>query len=236
MSAREDVLARVREAIAPAGAAIPPSPPIPRAYRVRTDDGLETFVARLHHYEAATRRVADGELDAAVRAVLAERGVRRVVAPDGVPESWLEGSEALRDTPPLDPPALDGADGVITTCAVAIAQTGTIVLDGGGGMGRRVLSLVPDYHLCVVRAEQIVGSVPEAIAKLDPTRALTFVSGPSATVDIEMVRVRGVHGPRRLEVVIAEGRPPVCYGDTTRTSTENSLRKRGQISPGGQFT
>jgi L-lactate dehydrogenase complex protein LldG len=127
-----------------------------------------------------------------------------VVAPDGVPGSWLEGVEALRDAPPLDPQALDGADGVITTCAVAIAQTGTIVLDGGEGMGRRVLSLVPDYHLCVVRAQRIVGSVPEAIAKLDPTRALTFVSGPSATVDIEMVRVRGVHGPRRLEVVIAE--------------------------------
>jgi L-lactate dehydrogenase complex protein LldG len=201
MSAREDVLARVRAAIAPAGAA---APPIPREYRTQTDDGLEAFVARLHHYEAATRRVAEGELDATVRAALGERGVRRVVAPDGVPEPWLEGIEPLRDMPPLDPRALDGADGVITACAVAIAQTGTIVLDGGAGMGRRILSLVPDYHLCVVRAEQIVGSLPEAIAKLDPSRALTFISGPSATVDIEMVRVRGVHGPRRLEVVIAE--------------------------------
>ena len=93
---------------------------------------------------------------------------------------------------------------MITTCTVAIAQSGTIVLDGGPGMGRRILSLVPDYHLCVVRAEQIVGSLPEALEKLEPTRPLTFVSGPSATVDIEMVRVRGVHGPRRLEVIVAE--------------------------------
>ena len=93
---------------------------------------------------------------------------------------------------------------MITTCTVAIAQSGTIVLDGGPGMGRRILSLVPDYHLCVVRADQLVGSLPEAIGKLEPTRPLTFISGPSATVDIEMVRVRGVHGPRRLEVIVAE--------------------------------
>jgi L-lactate dehydrogenase complex protein LldG len=201
MSAREDVLARVRDAIAPAGAG---ALRVPREYRTQTDDGLDTFVARLRDYDAATRRVAAGEVDATVRAALGERGVLRMVAPEGLPESWLEGIERLRDTPPLDPRTLDGADGVITTCAVAIAQTGTIVLDGGAGMGRRILSLVPDYHLCVVRAEQIVGSLPEAIAKLDPSRALTFISGPSATVDIEMVRVRGVHGPRRLEVVIAE--------------------------------
>lgn len=100
------------------------------------------------------------------------------------------------------PRTLDAADGVISTCAVAIAQTGTIVLDGSAGMGRRVLSLVPDYHLCVVRADQLVGSVPEALARLEATRPLTFISGPSATVDIEMVRVGGVHGPRRLEVIV----------------------------------
>ncbi len=123
-----------------------------------------------------------------------------LVVPGGVPEAWLEQVQTLSDTPALEPHALDRADGVITTCAVAIAQTGTIVLDGGAGMGR----LIPDYHLCVVRADQLVSSVPEAMAKLDATRPLTFISGPSATVDIEMVRVGGVHGPRRLEVIVAE--------------------------------
>jgi L-lactate dehydrogenase complex protein LldG len=201
VSAREDVLARIRSAISPVAQA---APEIPREYRLHTDDGIETFIARLRHYEARTRRVGEDQLAASVRAALGDSGARRVVAPDGIPEAWLEGIEPLRDTPPLDPHALDQSDGVITTCAVAIAETGTFVLDGGAGMGRRILTLVPDYHLCVVRAGQIVGSVPEAIAKLDPVRPLTFVSGPSATVDIELVRVGGVHGPRRLEVIIAE--------------------------------
>lgn len=204
MSARDEVLARVRQAIAPAIPATAPDRKVPRDYRTHTDDGIDTFIERLHHYEARTQRVAAGDLETAVRATLADRGVRRVVVPDGIPEAWLENVEPLTDTPPLDPHALDAADGVITTCALAIAQTGTIVLDGSAGMGRRALSLIPDYHLCVVRAEQIVGSVPEAIAKLDATRPLTFISGPSATVDIEMVRVGGVHGPRRLEVIIAD--------------------------------
>ena len=200
MSAREEVLALIRAAIATAG---DPAHEVPRDYLTHTGDGIETFIERLHHYGALTRRVPEGELDAGVRAALRDRGVRRVVAPDGVPEAWLEEVEPLRDTPPLDPHTLDGSDGVISACAVAIAQTGTIVLDGSAGMGRRILSLVPDYHLCVVRTEQIVSSVPEAIARLDPIRPLTFISGPSATVDIEMVRVGGVHGPRRLEVIIA---------------------------------
>ncbi len=205
MSARDEILARVREAIAPAPApATVVDQQVPRDYRTHADDGIDTFIERLHHYEALTQRIAAGKLESAVRATLAERGVRRVIAPNGIPEGWLKNVEALGDAPPLDPHALDGADGVITTCAVAIAQTGTIVLDGSGGMGRRALSLVPDYHLCVVRADRIVASVPEAIVKLDSTRPLTFISGPSATVDIEMVRVGGVHGPRRLEVIIAE--------------------------------
>jgi L-lactate dehydrogenase complex protein LldG len=199
--AREEVLQRVRDAIGPAAGA---DRQIPREYRMRTDDGLDTLVERLHHYDATTRRLAQAELGAGVRAALQERGVRRLVAPAGVPESWLEGIEPLRDDPPLDPAALDASDGVISTCAVAIAQTGTIVLDGSAGMGRRVLSLVPDYHLCVIRADQVVGSLPEALARLDPLRPLTFVSGPSATVDIEMVRVAGVHGPRTLEVILVE--------------------------------
>ncbi len=198
MSARDEILGRVRSAIRDA------EPPcnIAREYRTATDDGLQTFFDRLAHYEAKTHQVAEHDLDQAVRELL---GDGKIVAPAGIPDAWV--ANPLTDEPPLDPHDLDASDGVITTCALAIAQTGTIVLDGGPGMGRRALTLVPDYHLCVVRQEQIVSSVPEAITQLqtDPTRPLTFISGPSATVDIEMVRVRGVHGPRRLEVIVVTG-------------------------------
>jgi L-lactate dehydrogenase complex protein LldG len=201
VSARDEVLARVRSAIAAAPAL---AQEVPRNYLTRSDDGIDTFIDRLYHYQAQTHRTVTSRLDQTVRSILDERSVRRIAVPDGIPDGWIDHLEPLRDDPPLDAQTLDEADGVITTCAVAIAQSGTIILDGGPGMGRRILTLVPDYYLCVVRADQLVGSLPEAIAKLEPTRPLTFVSGPSATVDIEMVRVRGVHGPRRLEVVIAE--------------------------------
>jgi L-lactate dehydrogenase complex protein LldG len=195
MSAREEILNRVRAAIRDPQ----PDLDIPRDYRTATEDGLETFLDRLAHYEAATHVVDPADLDRQISEML---DGKRIVTPAGIPDAWVQ--NALPDDPPLHPHQLDAADGVITTCAVAIAQTGTIVLDGGPGMGRRALTLVPDYHLCVVREDQIVSCVPEAIAKLgnDPTRPLTFISGPSATVDIEMVRVRGVHGPRRLEVIV----------------------------------
>ncbi len=200
MSAREEVLARVRAAIAQGDS---DAPAVPREYRMRSDEGIDTFVERLEDYGAGVRRVPARSLAAAVRAALAAQGVRRLVVPDGIPDAWVRDAEAVRDAPPLDPHALDQSDGVVSTCAVAIAQTGTIVLDGSSGMGRRVLTLVPDYHLCVVRADQVVGSIAEALAKLEPRRPLTFISGPSATVDIEMVRVQGVHGPRRLDVIVA---------------------------------
>ncbi|HWF34381.1 MAG TPA: LUD domain-containing protein [Solirubrobacteraceae bacterium] len=200
-AARAEILARVRAAIAPTGSS---APEVPRGYRTRTDDGLETFIDRLHHYGAHTERVGERHLAAAVRDTLELRGVRRLVVPDGIPEEWTGRVEPLTDEPPLDFEMLDLSNGAITTCAVAIAQTGTIVLDGSAGMGRRALSLVPDYLLCIVRAGQIVSSVPEAIARLDPVRPLTFISGPSATVDIEMVRIAGVHGPRRLDVIVVD--------------------------------
>jgi L-lactate dehydrogenase complex protein LldG len=199
MSARDVILARVKAALGPA-TAHPPAE-IPRDYRQATDDDLDTFLDRLAHYDATTHVVAEAELAGVVSAMLHGR---RVVAPGGIPDGWLTGVDALSDDPPLHARALDASDGVVTTCALAIAQTGTIVLDGGPGMGRRALTLLPDYHLCVVQQDQLVSSVPEAIRALNenPIRPLTFVSGPSATVDIEMTRVRGVHGPRRLEVIV----------------------------------
>jgi L-lactate dehydrogenase complex protein LldG len=137
--------------------------------------------------------------------------VERLVVPPYLPREWIpEGVETLRDAaqPRLTKEELDGSDGVLTGCALGIAQTGTIILDSGRAQGRRALTLLPDYHLCVVREDQIVGLVPEAFAELQETvknegRAITFISGPSATSDIELDRVEGVHGPRTLEVLIA---------------------------------
>jgi L-lactate dehydrogenase complex protein LldG len=141
-----------------------------------------------------------------VAEALAGREARRVAAPSGIPDEWLGKAEPVRDDPALGPAELDALDGVVTGCAVAIAETGTIVLDAGPDQGRRALTLVPDYHLCVVRRDQIVRTVPEALERLDPARPLTWISGPSATSDIELNRVEGVHGPRTLEVLITGAR------------------------------
>jgi L-lactate dehydrogenase complex protein LldG len=139
--------------------------------------------------------------------VLDARRASRVVVPAGVPDAWLGEAPVARvaDEPPLSHQDLDRLDGVITGCAVAIAETGTIVLDAGPGQGRRALSLLPDLHVCVVLAGQVVGSVPEALARLVPTRPQTWISGPSATSDIELQRVEGVHGPRVLDVILVDG-------------------------------
>jgi L-lactate dehydrogenase complex protein LldG len=200
MSSRDEILTRVRTAIAGAT----PTQPAPRNYRTTTTDDLDTFLVRLAHYDATTHVVDPADVDATIKAAL--EGRKRIIVPD----AWTTALEdPVADDPPLTHEQLDAADGVLTTCALAIAQTGTIVLDGGPGMGRRALTLLPDYHLCVVRHEQIVTSVPEAIATLQdhPTRPITFISGPSATVDIEMTRVRGVHGPRNLEVIVVRTPP-----------------------------
>jgi len=135
------------------------------------------------------------------------RGARRIVAPSGLGLTGLPAGTEVIAGDGLSPAALDGVDGVITGAAVAIAETGTIVLDGSPDQGRRALSLVPDYHLCLVRAEQVVGLVPEAMARLDPGGPLTWISGPSATSDIELDRVQGVHGPRTLDVILVEPEP-----------------------------
>jgi L-lactate dehydrogenase complex protein LldG len=137
-----------------------------------------------------------------VAPVLARLATGRVVVPAGFPHDWLGGISVVRDVPPLSAAELDGLDGVMTTCVLAIAETGTIVLDSGPGQGRRALSLVPDHHVVVVSAHQVVGTVPQGVARLDPRRPQTWISGPSATSDIELQRVEGVHGPRRLDVVL----------------------------------
>jgi L-lactate dehydrogenase complex protein LldG len=138
----------------------------------------------------------------AVAEALAQRGARRVVVPPGLDLAGLPADIEAVAGDGLSPAELDAVDGVITGAAVAIAETGTIVLDGSPDQGRRALSLVPDYHLCLLRADQVVGLVPEALPRLDPSRPLTWISGPSATSDIELDRVQGVHGPRTLEVIL----------------------------------
>ncbi len=219
MSARDDVLTRVRAALGPdhVGPSDPP-PAVPRGYRRHDDRApgdpglLDLLVDRLEDYRALVHRCAGGDVGDVVAAALRARGARHLVVPVGVPEGWTRPAVArgvvLRpDSPTLDVATLDDSGSVLTGCAVAVADTGTIVLDGAPDQGRRALTLVPDHHLCVVRADQVVGLVPEAVARLDPTRPLTWVSGPSATSDIELERVEGVHGPRTLEVVLVDPAP-----------------------------
>jgi L-lactate dehydrogenase complex protein LldG len=217
VSAREEVLARIAAALGPdrgpAGtdeATGPDEAPPAPAYRTQGKRGsaelLDLLAERLIDYRAAVRRAAPADLATAVAAALTERRARRVVVPPGLDLPGLPpGVEAVTDDS-LSAPDLDGFDGVITAAAVAIAETGTIVLDGSPGQGRRAITLVPDYHLCLVRADQVVELVPEAIARLAPhaDRPLTWISGPSATSDIELSRVEGVHGPRTLEVILIE--------------------------------
>jgi len=189
---------------------------VERGYRHEEDASreeiVEHFAKRAAEYEATVCRVSTDKLPAAIEEALARRGVKRLVVPPYLPKEWVpDGVEALRDAarPRLTNEELDGSDGVLTGCALGIAQTGTIVLDSGRAQGRRALTLLPDYHLCVVKEDQIVGLVPQAFVKLEETvngegRAITFISGPSATSDIELDRVEGVHGPRTLEVFIAD--------------------------------
>ncbi|WP_238449278.1 LUD domain-containing protein [Micromonospora sp. 4G55] len=195
MNARDDILARLRAALVDAPAPVD----VPRHYRrvAESVELIELFVDRLVDYRA----VVHHGLDALARLLA---GLDRLAVPDDIPGHWLTGfaGRVRRDTPPLSPAELDGMDAVLTGCAVAVADTGTIVLDAGPTQGRRVLTLVPDRHICVVRTGQIVGLLPEAVARLDPRAPQTWISGPSATSDIELNRVEGVHGPRRLDVVL----------------------------------
>jgi L-lactate dehydrogenase complex protein LldG len=190
-AAKADILAAVRGALGPS----PAVPEVPRGYRVAgsLQPDVDLFAERIAEYRATVHRVSA----AGLQAKLAELARGRTGIPPGFAFDGIEDRE-------LSVAELDALDSVITGCALAIADTGTIVLDGGAESGRRALTLVPDHHICVVRADQVVASVPDAIAALDATAPLTFVSGPSATSDIELDRVEGVHGPRELDVVIVD--------------------------------
>lgn len=215
-SARDEILARVRAATtrSPTAPGTPPSqPPASRDYR-RSDERpreelVELFCERVGDYRAEVQRVAAQRLRDAVALAAAHHGAQRFVIPAGLPDPWRPAGLALISDDALTPRQLDGLDGVITGCTVAMAETGTIALTGAPHEGRRLLSLVPDLHICIVDAAQITGGVPEAITRLaaivgDERRPVTLISGPSATSDIELQRVEGVHGPRRLVVLVIE--------------------------------
>jgi len=205
-TAREEVLARIRTALSDVRDEAPDPGPLYRTRgELRGEPLLDLLAERLADYRATVRRTSPAGLGAAIAAALAERGARRVVVPEGLDLPPLPDVEIVTDHG-LSPQDLDALDGVITGASVAIAETGTIVLDGSPDQGRRAITLVPDYHLCVVHAGQVVQLVPEAVDRLEPhaARPLTWISGPSATSDIELSRVEGVHGPRTLEVILVE--------------------------------
>ena len=204
MTARAEVLGRIRSALSVSSV---PGPPPAGGYRQRGDVVgpalLDLLADRLLDYKAHVQRATAATLAAEVSAALTRRGARTVIVPPGLGVSLPEFAEVTVDDG-LSPAELDRFDAVVTRAAVAIAETGTIVLNGAPDQGRRAISLVPDYHLCIVAADQVVHLVPEAVERLadSVSQPLTWISGPSATSDIELERVEGVHGPRTLEVIL----------------------------------
>ncbi|MEV7194297.1 LUD domain-containing protein [Streptomyces sp. NPDC093510] len=214
MSSRDRILGRVRRALAdvPADdlsyeAAV--ARDYARQHGERTpDETVDLLAANLADYRAIVHRATRAELPSTLMRLLAERGSRSVLVPPELPPGWLAEADPVRihDRAADTARDLDRVDSVVTGCAVAVAETGTIVLDGSPDQGRRRITLVPDHHICVVRVpDQVVASVPRALERLAPGRPLTWISGPSATSDIELDRVEGVHGPRTLEVVLMSG-------------------------------
>ncbi|MET8254831.1 LUD domain-containing protein [Micromonospora sp. NPDC005197] len=197
VTSRDLVLGRLRAALATGS---PAPAPAPRDYRQADTVDLDQLAQRLTDYRAHVHRVAEAAVADTIADLLPVGGT--VVVPPGLPPAWLPPTVTALTDDGLDHARIGAADAVVTAAAVAIAQTGTIVLDGSPDQGRRVLSLLPDRHVCVLRADQVVATVPEALARLTPHRPLTWISGPSATSDIELIRVEGVHGPRRLHVVL----------------------------------
>ncbi|WP_307870824.1 LUD domain-containing protein [Micromonospora sp. C51] len=196
MSARETILARLRAALDPAPAPVE----VLRDYRRDGAVDLDLLVDRLTDYRAHVHRVTEAAVADTITGILPTGA--SVVVPPALPSAWLPATVTALADEGLDTTAIAAADGVITAAAVAIADTGTVVLDGSPDQGRRVLSLLPDLHICVVRAAQVVANVPQALTRLAPHRPLTWISGPSATSDIELNRVEGVHGPRTLHIIL----------------------------------
>jgi L-lactate dehydrogenase complex protein LldG len=204
-AARDEILARIRATSRAATRSA--SETYRRSSTLTAGERLARFCERVADYRAEVRLVTLADLRAEIDKSLESHGARKIGVPPALPPSWLPATAELITDKDLTPQELDELDGVLTGCTAAIAETGTIVLSGGPADGRRALTLVPDLHLCIVRETQIVGSVPEAIASLDELvkakqPPLTFISGPSATSDIELSRVEGVHGPRVLVVLV----------------------------------
>jgi L-lactate dehydrogenase complex protein LldG len=198
-------------AICQASARIPPQEPEPRAYRrelgLTAPDVIARFESRLRDYDVTVLRATTDGIAEAAAAQLATRGIDRLLVPADLPEHWRPPGLVFVPDAGQSARTLNGIPGVMAGCAVAVAESGTIVLDAGQAQGRRAVTLLPDYLLCVVMTDQVVGLLPQAMGRLRPAidagRPITFVSGPSATADIELNRVRGVHGPRTLDVVLA---------------------------------
>lgn len=195
MDARTEILNRVRAAKAQPLTA--ERAPVEPSSRSRTEI-VEQFAEYAAEYRAHVVRVSNNQLLSTLRQLVPTDGW--TVIPSDLDPAWR--LPEMREDHQLSIAALDQAGAVVTACAVAIAETGTLVLDAGVGQGRRAITLVPDHHICVVYEDQVVDSVPEAVARLNPTQPLTWISGPSATSDIELSRVEGVHGPRKLEIVL----------------------------------
>ena len=205
-TAREEILKRVRAAV---GSGLGEGwEGIERQYQRSSEMDREGLVHlledRLRDYDATVVSAAGEDVARSVAGMLAERGVKRMVVPAGLAPEWLPGGVEFVVDEGLSAGELNGFDGVMTGATLAIAETGTVVLQNVAGQGRRAVTLVPDYHLCLVRVDDVVETVPEAMARLQETAGLatTFVSGPSATADIEMTRIKGVHGPRFLNVIL----------------------------------
>jgi L-lactate utilization protein LutC len=196
VNAREEILGRVRAALA----GVEPDPvPVAAPPGAEADDLVARFAERVADYRATVVHCEPGDVATSVAAALPAGA--RVVVPPGLPDAITAGIDVEVDDG-RSATELDEVDAVVTCCRVAIAETGTIVLDHAPDQGRRAITLVPDRHVCVVRADQVVADVPDAVAGLDPDRPLTWISGPSATSDIELSRVEGVHGPRVLHVIV----------------------------------